>query len=250
MAYEESKIIELFGVLSLEEKEDLLQTLTKMTDVEKRAPKKSYLETAWADIQREIRALSQYPYIDDQLEIDEIWNICGDIMKSGKIKDEPWDKRKRVISEIIRGEYFDDYSISDPMMELMAALCLNPEEELLCADLIYAIGSDYMKRDGAEIYKKYGKLEKYYEYLEQNLGNEEALYMELIEYYRDKDPDRAARIAELGLKQCRDDQTNIIIFLMKHAQRTGDKERFDKLLRGARCRRAVNFSKVQEQVGC
>lgn len=73
--------------------------------------------------------------------------------------------------------------------------------------------------------------------------------MELIEYYRDSDPGRAAQIAELGLKQCRDDQTDIIIFLMQYAQQTGDKEKFGKLMKGAKCRRAVDYSKVQEQFG-
>ncbi len=33
------------------------------------------------------------------------------------------------------------------MMDLMAVLCLTPKESLLCADLIFEIGSDYMNPD-------------------------------------------------------------------------------------------------------
>lgn len=249
MAYAGLEIIKLFRTLSLTEKEDLLKKLSEMTEADRRAPKKSYLQEAWADIQREIASLARYPYVDDQLEIDEIWNICEEIIKSGKIVDEPWKNRKRILAEIIEGEYFDYYGVSDPMMDLMAALCLTPEEELLCADLIFKIGSDYMKRDGAKIYKNHGKMDEYYQYAEQHLGSQKAPYMELIEYYRNSDPDRAAKVAELGLKNCKDDQTDIIIFLLQYSRQTGDKEKYAKLLKGARSRRAVDFAKVQEQLG-
>ena len=73
--------------------------------------------------------------------------------------------------------------------------------------------------------------------------------MELIEYYRNSDPDRAVKVAELGLKNCKDDQTDIIIFLLQYARQMGDKEKYAKLLKGARFRRAVDYAKVQEQLG-
>lgn len=248
MAHVGLEIIKLFRTLSLTEKEDLLNKLNEMTEADRKAPKKTYLEEAWVKIQREIDSLSRYPYIDDQLEIDEIWNICEEVIKSGKLADEPWENRKRILSEIIKEEYFDYYSVSDPMMDLMAALCLTPEENLLCADLIFEIGSDYMKRDGAKIYKTYGKIDKYYEYTEQHLSAKKAPYMELIEYYRNSNPDRAAKVAELGLKNCKDDQTDIIIFLLQYVRQMGDKEKYAKLLKGARSRRAVDFAKVQKQL--
>ena len=240
--------LKLFRTLSLTEKEDLLKKLSEMTEADRRAPKKSYLEEAWASIQREIASLARYSYVDEQLEIDEIWNICEEIIKVGKLRMNRGN-RKLILAEIIKGEYFDYYSVSDPMMDLMTALCLTPEEELLCADLIFEIGSDYMKRDGAKIYKKNGKMDKYYQYTEQHLGSKKAPYMELIEHYRNSDPDRAVKVAELGLKSCKDDQTDIIIFLLQYAQQMGDKEKYAKLLKGARFRRTVDFAKVQEQLG-
>mgnify|MGYP001144106036 FL=1 len=39
--------------------------------------------------------------------------------------------------EIIQNDFFDYYSIFDPMKDLMEALCTTQKENLLCADLIY-----------------------------------------------------------------------------------------------------------------
>ncbi len=193
MAYEGTEIIKLFRRLPLEEKEDLLKELGKMTEADRKAPKKSYLEAAWAKIQREIDSLSRYPYVDDQLEIDEIYDICE--------------------------------------------------------EMIFEIGSDYMKKDGAKIYKVQGKMDKYYEYTEQHLDSKKAPYMELIEYYRNTNPDKAVQIAELGLKKCRDDQTDLFIFLLQYMRQTGDKEKYAKLLKSARLRRAADQAKIQEKSG-
>ena len=52
--------------------ENLLNRLNEMTKADRKAPKKTYLEEAWDEIQREVDSLSRYPYIDDQLEICKI----------------------------------------------------------------------------------------------------------------------------------------------------------------------------------
>ena len=103
-----------------------------------------------------------------------------------------------------------------------------------------------MKRDGAQLYKECGQTEKYYAFVETGLNDKEAPYMELIDYYADIDPSRAVEIAEQGLKKCRDDQTDLIIFLLKVAVACGDEEREAKLLKSARLRQKVNTSKVME----
>ena len=46
-----------------------------------------------------------------------------------------------------------------------------------------------MKRDGIRLYKKHGRMDKYCKYMEELLQNEQAQYMELIEYYREANPD-------------------------------------------------------------
>lgn len=247
MAYEYSQIIELFEMLTLREKENLIKNLQEIIVQERNAPKKSPLEVAWTDIQRNIKKLSHYSYVDDQLEIDMIWETCENLIKSGELKNESWSSRERVLKEIILNEFFDYYGVSDPMNDLMEALCVTKEEKLLCAALIEHIGSDYMRKYGAKIYKEYGKAEKYYDYLEQHLSDAAAPYLELIEHYKASNADKAVEIAEYGLKKCKKDQTELLLYLLQHARETGDEVKIAKLIRSAKLRRAVNYDKVLEQ---
>ena len=75
------KIIEIFEALTLSEKESLLTELQTMVTIEKNSPPKSPLEIAGKEIQRNIKMLSFYSYIDDQIEIIMIWDICEDFIK-------------------------------------------------------------------------------------------------------------------------------------------------------------------------
>lgn len=68
-------IFEMLDTLSLEMKEELLEYLKADIAAAKAAPKKSYLEEQWVEIKRLIETLKYEPYIDDQIEIDEIWEI-------------------------------------------------------------------------------------------------------------------------------------------------------------------------------
>ena len=80
---------EMLDTLSLEMKEELVEYLKADIAAAKAAPKKSYLEEQWAEIMRLINVLDYEPYIDDQIEIEEIWNICEVMIKSGKLESEP-----------------------------------------------------------------------------------------------------------------------------------------------------------------
>ena len=64
-------------------------------------------------------------YIDDQLEIDVIWHICEEIIKSGRLQEEPWKVREEIIQKITDNEYYDEYGVSDPMMDLIRDLARN-----------------------------------------------------------------------------------------------------------------------------
>ena len=151
-----------------------------------------------------------------------------------------------MIKSIVSGEYYDEYGVCDPMKDLFEALIFTQEEKLEIADLIFESGSEFMKRDGAQLYKECGQTGKYYAFVEECLNDKEAPYMELIDYYMGVDPRKAVEIAEQGLKKCRDDQTDLIIFLLKVAVACGDKEWEAKLLKSARLRQKVNTSKVME----
>ena len=68
------------------------------------------------------------------------------MIKSGKLKEEPWEIRWRVLKNIIGGEYYDDYGVIDLMQDLLKALMFTSEEKAECTDIILEIGSDYMKQ--------------------------------------------------------------------------------------------------------
>ena len=63
-------------------------------------PDSDWLVDKWKEITDLMIILSGEPYIDDQLEIQEIWDLVADMLKSGKLKDEPWELR-RALAEII-----------------------------------------------------------------------------------------------------------------------------------------------------
>lgn len=239
-------IYEMLDTLSLEMKEELLEYLKADIVAAKAAPKKSYLEEQWAEIKRLIEMLKYEPYIDDQYEIEEIWDICEEIIKSGQLKKESWPVRRRVLKSIIGGEYYDYYGVYDPMKDLLQALMFTPEEKIEAADIMFEIGSGYMQADGAKLYKECGQQEKYIAYVETHLKDKEEPYLEVIGYYKEKDPAKAAQIAELGLKKSKDSQTGIITFLIQNARNIGDKEQEAKLIKSAKMRRSVNFEKVME----
>ena len=127
----------MLDTLSLEMKEELLEYLKVDIAAAKAAPKKSYLEEQCAEIKRLMEKLKYEPYIDDQYEIEEIWDICEEMIKSGKLKKETWPMRRRVIKSIIDGEYYDYYGVYDPMKDLFNALMFTPEEKTEAPDMIF-----------------------------------------------------------------------------------------------------------------
>ena len=71
------------------------------------------------------------------------------MIKSGKLKKESWKIRCKVIDEIIDGEYYDYYGVSNPIQDLFKALLFNDKEKIEAADMTFASGSEYVKKDGA-----------------------------------------------------------------------------------------------------
>ena len=246
-----NEIIELFKVVPLEDKKRILKELGEIVKVEEAKPKASALEKLWKEsVMYNISKLSRYSYIDDQIEIEIIWNDIEEYIKSRKITDESWATRERILKEIIENDYYDDYGVADSMMDLMDALCLSDDEYLLCADIIFRNGSMYMKKRGAQIYKEYGKPEKYYEFLEETLDKYHAKpYIELFEYYKDNDPIKAEQIAERSYKDNIGDMTALAIYLLQKAKDRGDEERFETLIRSAKRRRTVDFNIVRMTFG-
>lgn len=239
-AYE---IMEMFSHLSLDEKKEVIKDLQKMIEVQENEPAHSFLEENWIEIENLMYELSREPYIDDQLEIDEIWNLCDDMIKSGKLQKETWQVRKRIIELIIENEYYDYYSVYDPMHDLMETLLFNEEEAMWCAECMES-SSKYMQAEAAKIYKKFGRDDKYYKYLESTLSKDSKPYLELAEYYLKMNERKAIEIAELGREKCNDRAlTGIYIFLVK-AYKDKDNEYIQKLVKSAKARQMVDEKAV------
>lgn len=63
--------------------------------------KVSILAALWKQIEELLNDLSYEPYIDDQVQIDEIWNICNALIKTNKLKQEERELRKNILSDEI-----------------------------------------------------------------------------------------------------------------------------------------------------
>ncbi len=126
-------------------------------------------------------------------------------------------------------------------------LYISDVEVLEFADLLNKY--DRYAEKAAEIYHKYGKTDKYVQYLETHLGKTAKEYIALIQCYCDAGNEAGAReIAERGLKQCKDDLTELFILLLKDAKVCGDWERYKKLYASAKRRRMVDISRVNVEV--
>ena len=153
-------IVDIFMHLTLKEKEAVLKELQAIYDASVSTDAyKTPLEEAWEIVESNIYSLSREPYIDDQFEIEEIWQICEDLIRNEDLSAETWARRKRVLSDMIENGMYDYYGVWDPMNDLLKALCFTDEEWLWCAD---EMSNGYMKEEGAAIYREHGRPEKYY----------------------------------------------------------------------------------------
>ena len=91
-------------------------------------------------------------------------------------------------------------------------------------------------------------MEKCIDYIESHLRDKKNPYLDVISYYKDRNRSKAVEIAELGLKKCKEDQTDIIIFLIRNAIENDDEESTARYLKSAKMRRNVDFSRVQDSL--
>ncbi len=250
MKYKRVDIYDLIETLTVEERKNLIRYLEdSIREMEEKAPGLTYLEEQWQEIRRLLKELEYEPYIDDQWQIWEILDICEELKESGRIGESSWDIRKKILSEITEGEFFDWYGVIDPMRDLFRALCLNGEEKLSCAEMVFREGSDYMKKEVAPWYLEGGRPEKYYEYLEGRLGRESGPYEELIGYYWDKDREKAIALADTAMAKCKYEMTGIMVFLLRDAAEKGDTARYAKLTRSAKARGSIDYAEVLRRLG-
>lgn len=205
----------------------------------------SILCASWKQIKELFRTLSYERYIDDQLEIDEVWKICRALIKRGRFEEDDWKLRKEILHDMISNEYYDCYGCYDPIKELAGKLYITDKETLEFADLMNE--REYCAREAADLYRQYGRTDKYVQYLETHLNKGSKEYVELIQCYCDAGNKAGAReIGELGLKQCKDDLTELFIYLLRDARECKDEGRYKKLYASAKRRRGANIVRVDE----
>lgn len=206
----------------------------------------SFLRGSWKQISELLKALSYEPYIDDQWQIEEIWNICQALIKRGRFEEEPWDVKEQILRKIYENGLYNEYGCYDPMNDLAEALCVSDEENLCRAQIMKESGEEKM---AAELYRELGQEDKCVEYYEKHLGKNCEAYEIVMNYYKERNYEKAIEVAELALEKCKDDQTPFIIFLMEDSERCGDEKRFQKLNKSAHMRKAVDSDKVDEYFG-
>lgn len=165
----ESTLFDIFDHMSLAEKHEIVAELQRRIDAEecmaKYLPEKTYLEKNWEEIMRLIYELSCEPYIDDQYEIEEIWDKVEEMIRSGKLTSEPWRVRWTIIRDISDNDEYDYYGVCDPMRDLVRTLITNDEEKKQFADYLWE--TPYHSRELADkLYQELGEYDRHLEYIE------------------------------------------------------------------------------------
>lgn len=210
-------------------------------------PRKSFLRGTWKQIMDLISDLRYEPYIDDQIQIEEIWNIVEALLKRGGFEEEPWEVKEHILEEIYENDYYDYYGVYDPMRDLANAVCSSKEENLKRAAIMMKAGRGYFGAEAAKLYRELGEEEKCAEYFENHLGKEEEPYLILIDYYKNRNHEKAVETANLAIQKCKKDQTPFFLFLLQDARDRGDEAAFRKLMQSAHRRRAVRSAEVDEK---
>lgn len=206
--------------------------------------KTSDLKASWKQIDELLQTLSYYEgYTDDQLEVEEVRRICEALIKKGRLGDEDWSMRKAILKDMVYHHYYKSCNCYEPLKQLSEQIYTTDDEILEFADMLNEGG--YYTREAAELYRQHGRMERYIDYLKSHLGKSSRDYLELIEYYCGEGKEEEARkIAERGLKACKDDLTGLFIFLLRDAQSRKDEEAFKKLYASAKRRKHVNTAQV------
>ena len=228
---------------------NLMEDLKKMKEEQQNINNQSsILNSSWRQIQELIQWLSYERYIDDQVEIEEIWEICAALVRHLKDNSESWNIRKQVLQDIVDNDGYDYYSCCDPMTDLLEALCNTEEEYLEKANIMMKSRLTKYQKQAAKIYYEFGHDEEYVLYLNRNLAKSADAYLELIEYYDShNDTDEAIKVANEALDKCRDSKiTEVFVFLIKELYKAGNKAEATKLYRRAKQRKNVLISELSK----
>ena len=148
-------------------------------------------------------------------------------------------------NEQLRDRYYERVGCKEMMSELSERLCVSKEEFLAFADMLNQSGSYECEKKAAALYHQYGREDKYISYLESHLEKEGKTYAALVDcYQRQGNIDGARKTARQGLEQCRDELTDLFIWLLADARLRGDAEGCKKLYASAKRRRGADITKI------
>lgn len=82
---------------------------------------------------------------------------------------------------------------------------------------------------------------------ENHLEKEEEPYIILIDYYKNRNHEKAVETANLAIQKCKKDQTPFFLFLLQDAKDRGDEALFKKLMQSAHRRRTVRSAEIDEK---
>ena len=82
---------------------------------------------------------------------------------------------------------------------------------------------------------------------ENHLEKEEEPYIILIDYYKNRNHEKAVEIAKLAIQTCKRDQTPFFLFLLQDAKDRGDEALFKKLMQSAHRRRSVRSAEIDDK---
>ena len=87
------------------------------------------------------------------------------------------------------------------MRDLANAICSDKKENLKRAEIMMKAGRGCFGADAAKLYRDLGEEDKCAEYFENHLGKEEEPYEILIDYYKNRDHEKAVEIASLAIQK-------------------------------------------------
>lgn len=201
------------------------------------------LESSWK-LLKELCYLLKYEYVvRAQWEVGEMQEICKGLLRKENLQEEKWELRKTVLADIVQHGYYEKYGCKEYMEELSNRLCIKKEEFLAFADMLNE--KDAYQGMAAKLYRQYGQEDKYIYYLETHLGKQGRTYVDLMDCYRKRgEYEKARKVARQGLEQCRDDLTELFIYLLADARDQGDIDEYKRLYASAKRRKGADIARI------
>ena len=158
-------------------------------------------------------------YEDEELACDELYEMES-IMKEHDIS---WKIRKEILDEMLEQIIYDNSSFNDILFDIIYdEICQKDNEYLYLADLLSKHNGKYYKKMAASIYLERGNDEKFLEIQKENLEYASD-YIKLAKYYqKNKEIDKALKIAWDGLSKCDSRLDEIYKFLFDYYTKKDD----------------------------